>query len=150
MAGFDIGSLQRYIFTKTKFLALFLISALQETRHEARREPLVSSKVVVEIRQDVSLLLPEVHCFLVFSVGFEEEHIDDRKVARVSVSFKLFSYPCSESRDGQRDIVHRLDFRCASDPFAVGRKDSTFRIRPTGGLRRLLGELSRRDRKSVV
>lgn len=40
------------------------------------------------------------HSYLVFSVGFEEEHVDDRKVARVSVSFKLLSHPCSESGDG--------------------------------------------------
>jgi len=135
---------QRYLQNKLSCI-VFLISTLKEASHEAGWQPLVPSKVVAEIRQNVSLLLPEVHCFLVLCMRLEEEHVDNGQLVRVSVSLELLSHPCPQGRNGQRDIVHRLDLRRSSDPFAVGRKDSTLRIRPTGRLRRLLGELGRRN-----
>lgn len=138
--------IQRYLQNKVSCI-VFLISTLKEASHEAGRKPLLSSKVLAEIRQDVSLLLPEVHCFLVLCMGLEEKHVNNGQLVRVSVSLELLSHPCPEGRNGERDIVHCLDLRRSSDPFAVRRKDSTLRIRPAGRLRRLLGELGRRNGK---
>ncbi|RUP51718.1 hypothetical protein BC936DRAFT_146350 [Jimgerdemannia flammicorona] len=81
-----------------------LIKPIQE------RDGFRRSLVLGEIAHDVSGLLPQVHCFLVFDLALEDQDVRHRNVLDIAVTLKLLADLGADGADGEVKLVESDNF----------------------------------------